>query len=60
MRSGVLGRRDRRGMPGAPDPLNMKKGDRDFTIEVVIMPAPSANTLDAAKIELAKLVLSRL
>ena len=45
---------------GFLDVLNVKKGDLDFTIQVVIMPAPSTGTLDAAKIELAKLVLSRL
>ena len=45
---------------GFLDILNVKKGSLDFAIEVVIMPAPSAATLDAAKIELAKLVLSRL
>ena len=44
---------------GFLDVLYVKKGDLDFTIEVVIMPAPSGS-LDAAKIELAKLVLSRL
>lgn len=45
---------------GFLDTLNVKKGDLDFTIQMVVMPAPSAATLDAAKIELAKLVLSRL
>lgn len=45
---------------GFLDVLNVKKGGLDFTIEVVMMPAPSAATLDPAKIELAKLVLSRL
>ncbi len=45
---------------GFLDVLNVKKGDRDFTIEVVIMPARPAATLDAAKIELAKLVLPRM
>ena len=44
---------------GFLDVLYVKKGDLDFTIQVVIMPAPSGS-LDAAKIELAKLVLSRL
>jgi hypothetical protein len=45
---------------GFLDSLNVEKGDLDFTIQMVMMPAPSAATLDAAKIELAKLVLSRL
>ena len=45
---------------GFLDILNVKEGSLDFAIEVVIMPAPSAATLVAAKIELAKLVLSRL
>ncbi|MBA3876346.1 MAG: hypothetical protein C0498_05330 [Anaerolinea sp.] len=45
---------------GFLDVLWVKKGDLDFTIQMVILPAPSAATLDAAKIELAKLVLSRL
>jgi hypothetical protein len=44
---------------GFVDVLYVKKGDRDFTIQVVMMPAPSGS-LDEAKIELAKLVLSRL
>ncbi len=44
---------------GFLDVLYVKKGNLDFTIEVVVMPAP-AGSLDAAKIQLAKLVLSRL
>ncbi len=45
---------------GFLDVLNVKKGDRDFTIEIVLMPAPSAAAMDSTKIELAKLVLPRL
>jgi hypothetical protein len=45
---------------GFLDTLNVKKGSLDFTIEAVVTPARSADNLEAAKIELAKLVLSRL
>lgn len=45
---------------GFLDVLYVKKGDRDFTIEVVMSPALDPAALDTAKIELAKLVLSRM
>jgi hypothetical protein len=45
---------------GFLDVLDVKKGDRDFTIEIVLMPAASAATLDDQKIQLARLVLGRL
>lgn len=44
---------------GFLDVLYVKKDNLDFTIQVVLMPAPTGS-LDNAKIELAKLVLSRL